>query len=322
MIYELGGTGLKTSVIGIGAGGPSRLGLAYGRSRENALALLRAGLERGINFFDSAPTYGTEDIIGEAVKDCRSKVILSTKAALGPHFGPFDNSRFASRISARIGEDTSFVLSAPALERRVNGSLRRLNTDYIDVLHLHTVTPGQYAHALDRLVPTLNRLKENGKIRYIGITEAFGRDRNHLMLTRAIGDGAFDCIMIGFNCLYQAGAPIAAEAKRRGIGVIGMYAVRGLVSKENVQSHMNKLVSRGLLNRAEANAEMLVRMLNEHGVATLPEAAIRFARHELTSDVILTGTGNIRHLEASIAASEAGPLPDSIITKMRGLFSD
>ena len=166
MIYgELGATGLRTSVIGIGAGGPSRLGLAYGRSRANALALLREGLERGINFFDSAPTYGTEPIIGDAVKDCRSKVILSTKAALGPHFGPFDNSRLALRFSARIGEDTSFVLSAPALERRVNGSLRRLNTDYIDILHLHTVTPGQYANALDRLVPTLNRLKENGKIR-------------------------------------------------------------------------------------------------------------------------------------------------------------
>src|SRR5687767_3019297 len=83
MIYgELGATGLKTSVIGIGSGGPSRLGLAYGHSRANALALVRRGLECGINFFDSAPTYGTESIIGDAVKDCRSKVILSTKAAL------------------------------------------------------------------------------------------------------------------------------------------------------------------------------------------------------------------------------------------------
>ena len=104
MIYgELGVTGLKASVIGIGSGGPSRLGLAYGHSRANALALLRRGLECGINFFDTAPTYGTESIIGDAVKDCRSKVILSTKAALGPHFGPFDNSRVALRLSARIG---------------------------------------------------------------------------------------------------------------------------------------------------------------------------------------------------------------------------
>ena len=123
MIYgELGATGLKTSIIGIGSGGPSRLGLAYGQSRANALALLRRGLECGINFFDSAPTYGTESIIGDAVKDCRSKVILSTKAALGPHFGPFDNSRVALRLSARIGQETSFVLSAGALERRVNSS--------------------------------------------------------------------------------------------------------------------------------------------------------------------------------------------------------
>ena len=85
----------------------------------------------------------------------------------------------------------------------MDSSLRRLNTDYIDVLHLHTVTPGQYANALDRLLPTLHRLKEIGKIRCIGITEAFGRDRNHLMLTRAVGAGAFDCIMIGFNCFIM-----------------------------------------------------------------------------------------------------------------------
>ena len=307
MIYgELGATGLKTSIIGIGSGGPSRLGLAYGHSRANALALLRRGLECGINFFDSAPTYGTESIIGDAVKDCRSKVILSTKAALGPHFGPFDNSRLALRLSARIGEETSFVLSAGALERRVDSSLRRLNTDYIDVLHLHTVTPGQYTNALDRLLPTLHRLKENGKIRCIGITEAFGRDRNHLMLTRAVGAGAFDCIMIGFNCFYHAGSLLGAEAKHRGIGVIGMYAMRGLGSKESVQGHMNKLVTRGLLIKTEANAEMLLRVLNEHGIATLAEAALRFARHELTADVVLTGTGSMRHLELQYFGMRSG----------------
>ena len=173
MIYSaLGRTGLKASVIGIGAGGPSRLGLAYGRSRENAIGLLRAGLDRGINVVDSAPAYGTKELVGEAIKAFRGKVILSTKAALGPYLGPFDGSRIASKISARIGEDTSFVLSGRVLEKRVNASLHRLKTDYIDVFYLHTVTPAQYALALDRLVPTFNHLKESGKICFVGITEA------------------------------------------------------------------------------------------------------------------------------------------------------
>jgi L-galactose dehydrogenase len=133
MIYdELGRTGLKASIIGLGCGGPSRLGLAYGRARDEALGLLHAGLDCGINLIDSAPAYGTEELVGEAIKNRRGEVILATKAALGPYFGPFDGSRIASKLSARLGEDTSFVLSGPALEKRVNASLRRLRTDYVD----------------------------------------------------------------------------------------------------------------------------------------------------------------------------------------------
>ena len=322
MIYnELGRTGLKASIIGLGAGGPSRLGLAYGRSRDNAILLLRTGLDRGINVVDSAAAYGTEDLVGEAIKGRRGEVILATKAALGPYFGQFDGSRIASKISARLGEETSFVLSGPALEKRVNASLRRLGTDYVDIFHLHTVTPGQYAPALDRLMPTLNRLKESGKIRFAGITEAFPRDTTHRMLARAAADGVFDCMMIGFNCLNQTGAPIAAEARRQGTGIFAMYAVRCLRSKESLQTLLNNLVSLGLLNETEANADRLVRLLNDHGVTTLAEAAMRFCRFELPADVVLTGTGDVQHLEANIAACEAGPLPDIISAEFRRLFS-
>jgi L-galactose dehydrogenase len=322
MIYNaLGRTGLKASIIGLGCGGPSRLGLTYGHSRNAAIGLLRAGLDWGINLVDSAPAYGTEELVGEAIKDRRGEVILATKAALGPYFGPFDGSRIASKLSARLGEDTSFVLSGPALEKRVNASLRRLRTDHVDIFHLHTVTPGQYAPALERLMPMLHRLKESGKIRFVGITEAFPRDTGHRMLARAAGDGAFDCIMIGFNYLNQSGAPIAAEAKRQGTGIIAMCAVRGLRTKESLQTLLNKLMSFGLLDEAEANADRLARLLNDHGVTTLAEGAMRFCRHELPADVVLTGTGDVRHLEANIAACGAGPLPDYISSEFRRLFS-
>ena len=321
MIYgELGRTGLKPSVLGIGAGGPSRLGLTYGRSRKSAQALLRAALERGVNFFDTAPAYGTEDIVGSALRDCRAKVILSTKATLGPYFGPLDGSRFASKLSARIGEDTSFVLSGPALESRANTSLDRLKTDYIDIFHLHTVMPGQCGAVLDRLLPTLSRLKESGKIRFIGITEAFGRDQTHETLARAAATNIFDCIMIGFNCLHQSGAPIAAEASRRGIGVIGMHVARGLCSQESLQRELDKLVTRGLISETHGNAETIMRLLNKYGVSTLAEAALRFARYELSCSVVLTGTGDLRHLEANIAACETGPLPDALSAEIRQLF--
>ena len=323
MIYnELGRTGLKVSAIGIGAGGPSRLGLAYGRSRPSAVRLIRFGLDRGINVLDTAPTYGTEDIIGTAIQGCRSQVILSTKAALGPFFGSLDDSRFASRLSARIGEVTSFVTSDQAIEKRVHGSLRRLKTDYIDIFHLHTVTPIQYERALQRARPVLFRLKESGKIRWIGITEAFPRDGAHQMLKRATATGLFDCIMIGFNCLNQSGVPIVTSAKAHKCGIMAMYAVRGLSEQKSLQTLLDKLASSGLIEEGARDASKLLSLLNNYGVTTLAETAIRFTQHELNAHVLLSGTGNAAHLDANITASLAGALPDVVCAEIRKLFSN
>ena len=322
MIYgQLGRTGLRVSAIGIGAGGPSRLGLANGGSPDSAIRLIRFGLDRGVNVINSAATYGTETIVGTAIKGSRPSLILSTKATLGPYFWGLDGWRNVSRLSARLGEETGFVLSGEAMEKRVHASLRRLNTDYIDIFHLHTVTPGQYASALERALPALARLKESGKVRWIGITEAFPRDTTHQMLTRAAADGAFDCMMIALNFLNQSGAPIVAQAKRHGTGIMAMYAVRGLRGKESLQGLLDRLVSAGLIEKSDGDAGKIVRLLNEHGVTSLPEAAIRFCRHEMDADIVLSGTGEIAHLDANIAACEAGPLPANITAEFRRLFS-
>jgi aryl-alcohol dehydrogenase-like predicted oxidoreductase len=322
MIYDqLGRTGLQVSAIGIGAGGPSRLGLANGHSRDTAIKLIRFGLDRGVNVIDSAASYGTEDLVGTAIKGSRAKLMLSTKAALGPYFWSWDGSRTASKLSARLGEETGFVSSGEAVEKRVDASLRRLNTDYIDIFHLHAVTPKQYTSALERALPVLIRLKESGKVRWIGITEAFPRDTTHQMLTRAAVEGVFDCMMIGLNCLNQSGAPIVAQAKRYGIGLIAMHTVRGLRGKKSFQTLLDKLVSFGLIEKSEGDADKILKLLNEQGVTSLPEAAIRFCRYELGADIILSGTGDTAHLGANIAACDAGPLPDIITAEFRKLFS-
>ena len=254
-------------------------------------------------------------------KTAEPNVILSTKAALGPYFWGLDGYRTVSQaIRHGSAKRPAFVLSGRAMEKRVHASLRRLNTDYIDIFHLHTVTPGQYASALERALPALIRLKESGKVRWIGITEAFPRDTTHQMLARAATDGAFDCMMIALNFLNQSGAPIAAQAKRHGTGIMAMYAVRGLRGKESLQGLLDKLVAFGLIDEGERDADRLVRMLHSHGVS-LPEAAIRFCRHELNPDVVLCGTGDTTHLESNIAACQAGPLPDVVSAKFRLLFS-
>lgn len=318
---RLGRTGLKVSIIGIGAGGPSRLGLGSGNTARSAVELIRCGMDRGINVIDVAATYGTEELVGGAISGCRDQVVLSAKAALGPYFGKLDGYRTALRISARLGEVTSFVASGAEIESRLNASLRRLRTDYIDLFNLHTVTPMQYEPAVERVLPKLARLKEQGKIRWIGITEAFGRDPSHKMLGRAAADGAFDCIMIGFNLLNQSGAPIAAHAKKRGSGIIAMYAIRRkLRDARNLEYILAQLVKRGLIDKRDGDPQKITRLLNNHGVKSIAEAAIRFSRYELGADVVLTGTGNVRHLEANVIASHAGRLPEAVLVEFHRLF--
>lgn len=209
----LGRTGLKVSVLGLGTGGPSRLGLARGRPVDSIVSLIQYGLNRGINLIDLGATYGTDEIVADAIRKRRHEVVLSAKAILGPHIWMLEGTRTASRLSARLGEMTSFVTSGGVIEKRLDASLRRLKTDHIDIFSLHGVTPSQYVAAADRLLPALLRLKEKGKIRSVGITEGFERDPGHKMLARAAGSGFFDAIMLGFNIANCAGSQIAAEAR-------------------------------------------------------------------------------------------------------------
>jgi aryl-alcohol dehydrogenase-like predicted oxidoreductase len=309
----LGRTGLCVSVVGLGTGGPSRLGLASGRSIDSSVRLIEHGLDRGINFIDLGATYGTDKIVAKAVGKRRQEIVLSAKTVLGPPIWMLETTRTASRLSARLGEVASFVTSGEVIEKRLDASLRRLKTDYFDLFSLHGVTPGQYAAAVDRLLPSLLRLKEKGKIRSVGITESFGRDPQHTMLARAAASGSFDTIMLGLNIVNHTGSPIAAEARKSGTGVIAMYALRPFRDQASVDS---------LLRTCGASMAELMALLRAHGVGSLEEAAMRFCRHHSEADIVLTGTGNIGHLDANIAAATAGPLPEPLTAELRKIFAN
>jgi L-galactose dehydrogenase len=307
----LGQTGLKVSVLGLGTGGPSRLGLARGRPIDSIVRLIQYGLDQGINLIDLGATYGTDRIVAEAIGLCRHEVVLSAKAILGPHIWIFEGMRTASRLSARIGEKTSFVTSSRVIEKRLDASLRRLKTDYIDIFSLHSVTPGQYAAAVERLLPALERLKQKGKIRLAGITEAFGRDPRHTMLAGAAASGSFDTMMLGLNLVNRTGSPIAAEARTSGIGVIAMCALQPFRSQASIDA---------LLRWSGASMPRLTALLRAHDVGSLQEAAMRFCRHDSGADLVLTGTGDIRHLEANVTAAAAAPLPVPLARELSRLF--
>lgn len=300
----LGRTDLSVSVMGLGCGGPSRLGLATGNSVENAVAVVRRALELGVNVVDTAEAYGTEEAVGIALSEggLREKVVLSTK--VGPRV------REERRTGAEIRE-------------RLDGSLARLRTDRVDIYFLHGVGADDYDYCVSELLPALKELQAAGKVRYIGVTEAFGPDPSHAMMKRAVQDDFWDVVMVGFNLLNpSARDTVFPYTRGKGIGTYDMFAVRRALSNpEKLKELMTKLAADGLISADSFDADDPLGFLTADGIAaTLPEAAYRFCRYEPGMDVILSGTGNIAHLEENAAALNQPPLPEDVQERLRTLF--
>ncbi len=298
---KLGRTGLDVSVAGLGCGGHSRLGMGAGRDEAHAARVVSHGLDLGINFIDTARAYRTETAVGRAIAGKRDQVILSTKVS---GFG-----------------DT--LLSAEALTASLEKSLGRLQTDYIDVFHLHGVRPEQYDHCLQELVPELHRQRELGKLRFLGVTEQFGADPGHRMLQRALPDDLFDVVMVGFSLLNpSARERVFPLTLGHDVGTLIMFAVRRALSQpEALKELVAGLVASGEVDASKLNADDPLHFLREHsGVSSVVEAAYRFCRHEPGAHVILTGTGSPEHLTENVAAIQAPPLPDELSTALRQLF--
>jgi len=301
----LGRTGLKVSVAGLGCGGPSRLGLRDGAdSTDRAVALIRQALDLGVNFLDTAESYETEPVVGEAIKNMpREKVVISTKKTLPPS----DQSNPEQEV--RLG-----------LEQ----SLKQLDTDYIDIYHLHGVEPKDYDYAKNRLMPAMRRLKEEGKIRFIGVTEGFVQDQQHRMLRDSLKEDLWDVVMVGFNLLNpSARRTVFPVTKRQRVGALNMFAVRRALSQpKRLKQMVAELLKQGEIPRGALNPDdPLDFVLTGSDAATLPEAAYRFCRHEPGVDVVLTGTGNPAHLRENIAAILKPALPRAVLDKLEALFS-
>ena len=172
---RLGRTGLEVSVACLGTGGHSRLGRAYGATFDDAVRVVRTAIDNGIDFIDTAATYGTEEVVGEAVKGQRDRLVISTK-----------NQVTRDAVSGQNGE----YVTGHEFTRMVDGNLSRLGTDYIDIMYLHGVSASQYGYCLSELVPALQRLREQGKIRHTAISEHFQSDPAHVMLESAVKDDA------------------------------------------------------------------------------------------------------------------------------------
>jgi len=301
----LGKTGLKVSVAGLGCGGNSRIGLGTGLTEAQSIALVREAIDLGVNFLDTAIAYETEGVVGKAIKGRpRDSVVISTKS----HINRLDGSR---------------PFSAADVVANLETSLRNLDTDYVDVFHLHGLWPGAYDRAMAEIVPTLLREKEKGKLRHLAASETGPRDPEHTMLARAVEEPVWEVFMLAFHMLHQNARKHLLERTRANkVGTLCMFAVRNIFSKPGLlQSSIAELAAAGKLPRALAEAKgPLDFLVHEGGAESVVDAAYRFARHEPGIDVVLFGTGSIDHLRANIASILRPPLPQADGQRLYDLF--
>ena len=296
----LGRTGLKVSVMGIGCGGPSRIGKVTGSTEEESIAIIKHGLNSGINFIDTAEIYRTEKIVGKGIEGFnRENLVLSTKKSTWRNSKPDD------------------------VKKSLEKSLERLETDYIDIYHLHGVILQDYDYLYSEIVPLLLEFRDQGKIRFLGITERFNADPHHSMLQRALQDDIWDVMMVGFNILNQSARErLFVSTMEKQIGILIMFAVRLALSRpKRLKECITELIQNKQINASAINKEdPLGFLIHDNGAENVVDSAYRFCNYEPGTHVILSGTGNLDHMKDNIKYMQKPPLPEKNVLKLKEIF--
>ena len=156
---KLGNSNLEVSAIGLGCMGMS---FSYGppKDKQEMTSILHAAVDRGITFFDTAEVYGpflNEELVGEALAPFRGKVVIATK--FGFDLSGSDNRPGVSPVSSKPAQ----------IKRAVEGSLKRLKVESIDLLYQHRVDPNV---PIEDVAGTVKELVQAGKVKYFGMSEA------------------------------------------------------------------------------------------------------------------------------------------------------
>lgn len=315
---SLGRTGLRVSALGFGCGNVGGL-MVRGAPAERERAVARA-LELGINYFDTAPSYGdglSERHLGQALRSLRADPLVGTKVRLEP------------------GE----LADIPgAVTRSLETSLRLMGRDRVDLLQLHNpiaAARGGGAVAvedvLDAVVPAFRRLRAEGKIRFYGIT-ALGETP---ALHRAIDAGNLDTAQVCCNLLnpsaavaVPAGFPaqdfdgLLARARERGTGaivirVLAAGALSGAATRHPIAVPTVEPIASGPDYATDvARARQLAVLVREGHVASLVEASLRFALGSDAVSTVLLGYSSLEHLEDAARAVARGPLSPEVLTRL------
>jgi len=324
----LGKTGLRVSALGFGCGNVGGL-MVRGAPAERERAVARA-LELGINYFDTAPSYGnglSEQNLGLTLKALRVTPQVGTKFNLSQ-------------------ADLSDVPAA--ITRSLETSLRRLGLDRVDLLQCHEriVPAGAHvseashigvdrARVVGEIVPALEKLRGQGKLRFFGITALGDTGALH----ETLDSGTLDTAQVCFNLLNPSAGYLVPPnfpaqdfkqmlrvAARRRVGVIAIRvlaagALSGTEARHPIAVPTVDPIASGPDYGTDVRRTQALRALVDEGHATsLVEASLRFALTDDAVSTVLLGYSSLEHLEYAAASLDKGPLSAAARERLAALW--
>lgn len=304
MLYRtLGRTGLQVSELSYGA--------ARGYDDQaNWAATLRACLDAGINFIDTAGGYGDSEVCLGEVLGGREDFILETK------YCPYESYAVGARY---VGTPEALIASAEE-------SLRRLKRNHLDILLGHGL---RTLESFDRFMTegcyeAMVKLREQGKVRYIGISELSEGDGTHEVLQRAVPTGAFDVVMLTVNLMLQTATEKAIPlCREHNVGTVVMMGLNqssghsGLTSQAAALELLQHYIAKGQLPAEPPYTEAgILDFLQPYSI---PEAAIRYVlAQDVTSCCV--GMRTPQRLAENLQALEPPYLDEARLARLRELF--
>jgi aryl-alcohol dehydrogenase-like predicted oxidoreductase len=317
-----GRTGMQLSVLGFGCGAVGGL-MVRGDPRDQERTIARA-VAAGVNYFDTAVQYGN----GESEKNL-GRILQKLKPP---------NVAIGTKVRLPIGD---FHRIGDAVTKSLEGSLARLRLDRVDIFHLHNAIAeaggGEALSArqvLEDVVPAFERLRQQGKIRFLGIT-AIG---DTMALRQVIDARVFDSAQVVYNMLNPSAA-IALPAnypaqdygrlfdhtKAAGVGVIAIRvlaggALSGSSERHPIASPPPEPIGSSMSYDVDlARTSRLMPLVKEGFAASLTEAATRFALSHPAIGTILVGMATPQQFQDALAAVQKGPLPPGALDRLTTL---
>jgi len=303
----LGKTGLKVSEVGFGGWpiGGNAFGNSYGPADDKqSLAAIGRALELGCNFFDTADVYGhghSEELLGQALRGCRSEVIIATKVG-----GDFYHG------TPRMNFNSDY------LEFALGKSCERLGTDYVDLYQLHN--PPVQLIKDGRVFKTLERLNASGKIRHYGISI---HDPQEGLL--AMRNGGIGAVQVVFNILRQeAKNQLFREATQNNVGIVareplanGFLAGKLKTESSFHQGDIRHSFPRNYVSQLTTAVDQL--RFVESNSRTLAQAALRFVLDHKEVSTVIPGAKTPEHVDEDLASSESPPLTGEELLRIKFL---